>query len=191
MVLLGAVRKMDVARAIADQDPILGHLQRIDTSKRNLRSYKYPGVGEDHLYPPGYVHLDKSKSCPKSGCDPEQKVDRYPDDSADQFEENNPNEVVVVHKGTIASGEWVMKNGLQRDQWAEKDNILCFEMEAAGTLADFPCLVIRGISDYADSHKNDRWQGFAAVVAAAYARELFFHMPVEQVKKLGVAEAGQ
>ena len=37
---------------------------------------------------------------------------------------------------------------------------------------DFPCLVIRGISDYADSHKNDHWQGYAAITAAAYAKEL-------------------
>lgn len=83
-----------------------------------------------------------------------------------------------------------MKNGVQRDEWAKKDNILCFEMEAAGALADFPCLVIRDISDYADSHKNDKWQGFAAAVAAAYARQLFFHMPVDEVKKVEIAERG-
>ncbi|KEY70194.1 hypothetical protein S7711_03414 [Stachybotrys chartarum IBT 7711] len=52
-------------------------------------------------------------------------------------------------------------------------------MEAAGALADFPCMVIRGISDYSDSHKHNGWHGYAAAVAAAYARQLFFHMPID------------
>jgi nucleoside phosphorylase len=56
---------------------------------------------------------------------------------------------VVVHRGTIASGELVIKNGKLRDHLAEEYVILCFEMEAAGALADFPCIVIRGISNFA------------------------------------------
>lgn len=64
-----------------------------------------------------------------------------------------------------------------RDSLADRHNVLCFEMEAAGALDDFPCMVIRGISDYCDSHKNDEWQPFAATTAAAYARQLFFHIP--------------
>lgn len=189
-VLLGAARKLNITRTMADSDPILEHLRRIDTKKPNLKRFKCPGIDMDHLYKPEYVHSNRKVSCRKSGCDANQRVKRCSDDSDDEFEEMDPSENVVIHEGTIASGEWVMKNGLQRDEWAEKDDILCFEMEAAGALADFPCLVIRGISDYADSHKNDRWQGFAAAVAAAYARELFFHMPVAEVKKLGMTEAG-
>jgi nucleoside phosphorylase len=41
-------------------------------------------------------------------------------------------------------------------------------------------MVIRGISDYCDTHKNDIWHGYAAAVAAAYARQLFFHIPIEE-----------
>ena len=44
--------------------------------------------------------------------------------------------------------------------------------EAAGLMIDFPCLVIRGICDYADSYKNKDWQEYAAAVAAGYAKEL-------------------
>lgn len=36
---------------------------------------------------------------------------------------------------------------------AEKD-ILCFEIEVAGLMDYFSCLVIRGICDYLDSYKN-------------------------------------
>jgi nucleoside phosphorylase len=49
---------------------------------------------------------------------------------------------------------------------------MCFEMEAAGLMDRCSCLVIRGICDYCDTHKNDRWQGYAAATAAAYAKEL-------------------
>ena len=87
----------------------------------------------------------------------------------------------------IASGEAVIKNGALRDQLAEQYGVLCFEMEVAGALADFPCIVIRGISDYCDSHKNDQWHGYAAAVAAAYARQLFFHMPIDEVKRCVLA----
>lgn len=51
-----------------------------------------------------------------------------------------------------------MKHGGTRDKLARKFGIVCFEMEAAGLINDLPCLVIRGICDYADSHKNKEWQ---------------------------------
>ncbi|KAF7170323.1 hypothetical protein CNMCM5623_002767 [Aspergillus felis] len=78
----------------------------------------------------------------------------------------------VVHYGTIASANQVMRHAAVRDRLARDLGILCFEMEAAGLLDDFPCLTIRGICDYADSHKNKEWQEFAAATAAAYAKEL-------------------
>jgi nucleoside phosphorylase len=90
---------------------------------------------------------------------------------------------MVVHRGTVASGELVIKGGALRDQLAAQGGVLCFEMKATGALTGFPCIIIRGISDYSDSHKNNRWQGYAAATAATYARQLFFHMPVDEVKR--------
>ena len=78
----------------------------------------------------------------------------------------------VVHYGKIGSGNQVVKDAQLRDRLATRHDVLCYEMEAAGLMNNFPCLVIRGICDYADSHKNDVWQGYAAMVAAAYARDL-------------------
>jgi hypothetical protein len=43
-------------------------------------------------------------------------------------------------------------------------------MEAAGLMDHFLCVVIRGICDYSDTHKNDILQGYAAATAAAYAK---------------------
>jgi nucleoside phosphorylase len=63
---------------------------------------------------------------------------------------------VIVYRGTIAFGERVIKNAELRDDLVKQHGILYFEMEIAGALADFPCIIIRRISDYCDSHKNDR-----------------------------------
>ncbi|KAI1329726.1 nucleoside phosphorylase domain-containing protein [Xylariaceae sp. FL0255] len=84
-------------------------------------------------------------------------------------------------QSTILSGGSIMKSPKDRDMLSAKhNNALCIEMEAAGLMDVFPCLVIRGISDYADSHKNTVWQGFAAATAAVYAREFLLNVP-EQV----------
>ncbi|KAK2028243.1 pfs domain-containing protein [Colletotrichum zoysiae] len=78
----------------------------------------------------------------------------------------------AVHYGLIASANQLMKDAVIRDKFAVEEGVLCFEMEAAGLMNHFPCLVIRGICDYSDSHKNKIWQGYAAMTAAAYAKEL-------------------
>ncbi|KAI0514673.1 hypothetical protein F5B22DRAFT_636987 [Xylaria bambusicola] len=78
----------------------------------------------------------------------------------------------MVHYGTIASGNQVLKDAVLRDKLSAADDILCFEMEAAGLMNITPCLIIRGISDYCDSYKTKNWQRYAAMTAAAYAKEL-------------------
>ncbi|PKY06986.1 purine and uridine phosphorylase [Aspergillus campestris IBT 28561] len=191
-VLLNAAREMDIRRAIAPEDPVLNHLLRINTGLKRLRIYKFPGVEQDRLFKADYVHRDPNASCRKCGCESDFIVDRHADDS-DNYSDDEDSisdqaEQLVVHRGTIAAGELVIRHGQLRDELAKQYGILCFEMEAAGALADFPCLVIRGIADYSDSHKNDRWHGYAAAAAAAYARELFFHMPVDEVKQVKIAE---
>ena len=84
-----------------------------------------------------------------------------------------------VHYGTIASSNAVVKDGSTRDRIARDEGIICFETDAAGLMATFPCLVIRGICDYADSHerRNFGWQDYAAAAAAAYARVLLQSIP--------------
>jgi nucleoside phosphorylase len=91
-----------------------------------------------------------------------------------------------VHYGLIASGNEVIKDAAFRDEINKRlgGKVLCFEMEAAGMMNDFPCIVIRGICDYADSHKYKDWQEHAAAVAAAFAKELLSVVPVEEVKQM-------
>jgi len=84
--------------------------------------------------------------------------------------------------GTIASGNELVKNAVRRDKLGEKYDAICVEMEAAGLMNDFPCLIIRGICDYADSHKNDEWQKYAALTSAAYAKELLGFISAERTQ---------
>ncbi|KAL3446032.1 hypothetical protein BJX65DRAFT_309273 [Aspergillus insuetus] len=58
-------------------------------------------------------------------------------------------------------------------------------MEAAGLMREFPSLVIRGICEYADSHKNKAWQAYAAVTAAAYAKEILSILPGPLLRPTG------
>jgi nucleoside phosphorylase len=93
-------------------------------------------------------------------------------------------EEIVIHYGTIASGNQVIKDSITRDNLSsEIGDVLCFEMEAAGLMNNFPCLIIRGICDYADSHKNKKWQHYAAATAAACAKELLSLIPSAEVEE--------
>ncbi|KAK6518750.1 hypothetical protein TWF506_005889 [Arthrobotrys conoides] len=88
-----------------------------------------------------------------------------------------------VHYGLIASGNSVIKSAEHRNMLNKQfgGKLLCVEVGAGGLMNDFPCLVIRGICDYADSSKNDIWQEHAAAVAAAFGKELLSMVPVLEV----------
>jgi nucleoside phosphorylase len=93
-----------------------------------------------------------------------------------------------VHYGIIASSNTLVKSSRQRDdilaRLKEENNTpMCFEMEAAGLMNSFPCIVIRGICDYADENKNDLWQKYAAITAAAYAKEYLGYVDREEVRE--------
>ncbi len=153
--------------------------------------FNLPAKAKDRLFKSNIDHMDKKKSC-KACCGPEDinLVKRT------HRKDTNPR----VHYGVIGSADNVMKNAVLRDKWAREKGIICFEMEAAGKfkafhlvasltflpgLMDaFPCLVIRGICDYADSHKNKVWQPYAAATAACYAKKLLQVIPGQGVEKL-------
>ncbi|RAL08509.1 ankyrin repeat protein [Aspergillus homomorphus CBS 101889] len=173
-VLLLAAEALAAQRARSRQDPLLQNIRRFDTSLPGLCCYQFPGNDKDYLFPADYKHLRPRTSCDVAQCDLTQRISR------DEDGIYKSDEWIIVHRGTIASGELVVKDAVKRDLLSQEDDILCFEMESAGALSDFPCLVIRGISNYCDSHKSDQWQGYASAAAAAYARQLFFYIPMEQ-----------
>ncbi|KAG4263867.1 hypothetical protein FPRO04_09195 [Fusarium proliferatum] len=106
-----------------------------------------------------------------------------PADLIDRTPRQEPMEDIEVHYGTIASGNTLMKDAAKRDELTSKESILCFETEAAGLMDGFRCLIIRGICDYCDSHKNDEWQGYAAMTAAVYAKQILGMIRPEAVTR--------
>ncbi|TLD28416.1 hypothetical protein PspLS_03376 [Pyricularia sp. CBS 133598] len=122
----------------------------------------YPGAQHDRLFEATYEHNDKKLTCDNSGCDgPLVRRTRLQHGSVQS----------VIHIGTIYSGDTVFKSGKHRDEKVRKDGIIGFEMEAAGIWGKSPCFVmIKGVSDYADSHKTKTWQQYAASRAAASAK---------------------
>jgi nucleoside phosphorylase len=128
---------------------------------RMAKSYIHQGFENDRLFKPTYKHV-QCADC--RNCDPNEEVQREERDLAEP----------EIHYGIIVSSNVLIKDAVTRDKIIKKieEDCICFEMEAAGLINNFPCLVIRGICDYADSHQNDRWQRYAAATAAAYGKEL-------------------
>ncbi|EXK76210.1 hypothetical protein FOQG_19040 [Fusarium oxysporum f. sp. raphani 54005] len=143
---------------------------------KKRKKYSCPPANSDRLYRAAITHPpNSSESCSVvCGDDPFHLLARAERDE----EDDNP----AIHYGLIASANQLMKDALVRDKLAAEMGVLCFEMEAAGLMNHFPCLVIRGICDYSDSHKNKEWQGFAAMVAAAYAKDLLRQIPPNKVE---------
>lgn len=145
---------------------IAAHLSQL---AQRLPAYAFPAKLTDELYQPNHLHVG-GKTC--HDCGKKDLVQR----------DERPDNIPAIHYGTIASGNRVMKDAAERDAISQAlGGVLCFEMEAAGLMNNFPCLVIRGISDYSDSHKNDGWQRYAAATAAAFAKELLNHLASTKV----------
>lgn len=131
-----------------------------------LVEYRRPPPEKDILFQSDYQHDSSKRTC--EDCNKDRAVNR-----GERKAPDNP----VIHYGLIVSGNRVMKDAIERDKISEStEGAICFEMEAAGLLNDFRCIVIRGISDYADSHKNDIWHPYAAAAAAGLAKEMLSYM---------------
>lgn len=90
-----------------------------------------------------------------------------------------------IHYGLIGSDNKVIARESYRGSLRDEGrNILCVETEAAGLMERFECLVIRGISNYADRYKDDTWKKWAACCAAAYAKELLTVIATSKVLEM-------
>jgi nucleoside phosphorylase len=152
-------------------NPISKYLSEMLKRFPNMEEeYVYPGMENDQLFEASYIH-NSGNTCQQ--CDRSKAVKRAP----------RMGLAPRIHYGTIGSANEVIKDSETRDKLRKDLGILCVEMEAAGLLDELSCLVIRGICDYADSHKNKRWQPYAAATAAAYARELLSIIPAQEISE--------
>jgi nucleoside phosphorylase len=146
--------------------------------------HEHPGPDADHVYGLGYRHKHQDSAvcakcsqctewyhevceealradCAKLGCTPHH---------------SNDVDETKIHFGRYASGDAVMKSGHRRDLLIREEGVIAFEMEGAGAWEVFGTVVVKGIVDYADSHKNKKWRGYpaarAAMCAAAMIEEI-------------------
>ncbi|KAF3396402.1 hypothetical protein F1880_006927 [Penicillium rolfsii] len=147
----------------------------------------YPGMDTDELFQSGYRHKHqdpaacdicrtctlgtdpiceeaRSLTCQQLGC---QKGLLIPRKRLQEASASDCPPTPKVHFGFVGSGDTVMKSGQHRDHIASQHDLIAFEMEASGVWDILPCLVIKGVCDYADSHKNKVWQHYAAATAAS------------------------
>ncbi len=164
----------------------LKSLQQAAREKKRRAKYLYPGNQDDILYPPTYTHRHRKgcsicdsntgvfcepaskASCSEIGCDPLDAVIRERPEELAQGADFKP----AIFIGRIGSGNTVMKSGEDRDRIAADHDLIAFEMEGAGAWDEVPCIIVKGICDYADSHKNKAWQDFAAATAASVTKAI-------------------
>lgn len=120
----------------------------------------YPGAAHDRLFEPTNRHRVQGQSCEECSCDGEMVRRRF---SQRQLQP-------LIHLGLLGSSDVMMQSGKHRDGIARREGILGFEMEAAGIWDSFPCVVIKGVSNYGDSHKSKVWKRYAAATSAACIR---------------------
>jgi nucleoside phosphorylase len=165
--LLTCLSELQADRLVGKNTSVSTILSEIFERRYDLKiRFAHPGQEQDQLFQAEYDHVESEDTCIQ--CDKHQLVHR----------EHRTSDEPRIHYGLIASGNQVMKDGRTRDRFAHQFGILCFEMEAAGLMNLLPCLVIRGICDYSDSHKNEEWQGYAALTTAAFGRLLLSVVPV-------------
>jgi nucleoside phosphorylase len=168
--LLAALNKLSVLHERNGHGIAQAIEKMVARNPRLKNKYQQPDCELDRLYKATYVHAEDGQEC-QFVCDTDtsQLIERQPRGT----DQDNP----AIHYGLVASANRLMKDATVRDILAKEEEVLCFEMEAAGLMDHFRCVVIRGICDYSDTHKNDAWQGYAAAAAAAYAKELLCVIP--------------
>lgn len=178
-------------------------LQNKRTGRKNrlLNKYRYPGTTKDRLFRSDYRHMHRgfygyccnicdgssgavcevalNATCEELGCEEHYFVERERLQEKQELELNSSEEAQApsIHLGAVASGDTVLKSGRDRDEIAQNEGVIAFEMEAAGIWGEIPCIIVKGVCDYADSHKNKKWQDFAAATAAAAAKALLHRYP--------------
>jgi nucleoside phosphorylase len=144
--------------------------QMLHKYPRLAQTYVYQGLENDRLFKADYLHQDdRDRSCKKCRRKGISRLVRDTDP--------------VIHYGTIASSNKVIEDSSIRDRLHDEFGAICAETEAAGLMDNFPCVVIRGICNYADSHWKgaERWRQYASATAAAFAKELLYTLQAREV----------
>jgi nucleoside phosphorylase len=102
----------------------------LESNPAMQQDFSRPNPNDDQLFQADYDQIDSGKGC--KSCDEKRLVQRIPRTA----------NVPIIHYGLIGSGNQVMRHGVRREKLRREKGILCFEMEVAGLMDNFPCLVI-------------------------------------------------
>jgi nucleoside phosphorylase len=168
---------------------ILQQIQNKISSSRRQGKYTYPGAQSDQVFSPQHRHKHHrpedcickkclrltdpvcekamSMSCADLGCSSDDFSHAARTRSQLLVDQANVPPRPEVHVGVIASGDLVLKSAVDRDRLHKETGAIGFEMEGAGVWDEVPCVVVKAVCDYADSHKHKGWQNYAAATAAS------------------------
>lgn len=175
--------------------------------RRKTPTYMYPGSTNDILFEPTHCHRHyNSSQCVCADYNPDEDSYAVCDDARnlscdhtgcelsslnnrDRLQQKNLLEnggdlksaqIPAIFFGRFGSGDTAFNSGVHRDSFAERHGIIAFEMEGAGVWDELPCIIVKGVSDYGDSHKTKswaEWQNFAAATAASVVKALVERYP--------------
>jgi nucleoside phosphorylase len=176
--------ELNMQRLSLQQD-LAKYLDELDCATSKPAGDFYPGHLRDRLFDAEYVHkhqlgscnmcktsvcnLAMQSTCQDLKCGEHRLIGRLR-----QNERNRPS----LHFGLMGSGDTVLKSAIERDRIAKEVNVIAFEMEGSGVWETMPCVIIKGVCDYADSHKNKEWHDYAATTAAASSKAFLRHWSV-------------
>ncbi|QYT05220.1 hypothetical protein H0G86_012114 [Trichoderma simmonsii] len=170
-VLLKAIKRLNLDYRFGKGKMWTDIDQVVNMNVPELEDAGYPGQEHDQLFKSDYQH-SAGENC--SSCDVNQTENRGVRKSTRS----------VVHHGLIASGNLPMRSSKHRDQMRDSWGVACFEWEAAGLMNTFPCIFIRGICNYSDSHRYDIWRPYAAIAAAAYTKDVLRSIHLQEVEAI-------
>jgi nucleoside phosphorylase len=198
---LVTVLETDLARERLEKRAavLLEQIQDLPTkgSRRKADTYRYPGTVNDKLFKANYRHKhhlslqclcaqchdywdpvceeSQKLDCDVLGCADNHVVRRQRLEMNRHLEQQGRSkeaQVPIIFIGSFGSSDKVLKSGEDRDWVAKRYGVLAFETESAGVWDELPCIIVKGVCNYADSHGNKRWQDFAAATAASVAKSL-------------------
>ncbi|KAL7788136.1 nucleoside phosphorylase domain-containing protein [Trichoderma afarasin] len=158
--------------------------------------YQWPGTAKDRLFEANYLHKHRTTAgdcnvcngnpdaicdnvlhcslcngAPNAVCDDAHEASCH-EIGCDEWElvvrkSHKKHQEPTIHFEAIASGSIIVMNGLERDRISNGQGVIAFDMDGFGAWEKVPCIFIKSICDYADGHKDESWQNFAAATAAA------------------------
>ncbi|KAK6354667.1 hypothetical protein TWF696_003807 [Orbilia brochopaga] len=197
------------------QEMMARHLKTLQAKaeqKQRGERYKYLGAANDKLFKSHYRHKHRilkdsecatcdngldtvcedalTSDCERLHCDEENLVPRKRLERLKNLNGESAHEP-FIHVGLVGSGDTVIKSGEHRDGLAKFGKMIAFEMEGAGISEVVQCIVVKGVCDYADSHKNKSWQNFAAAMAASALKAILETFPLFNRRRDGIQSPPQ